>query len=83
MQEAKFELSVNHVHKTAVGHKSGCLQAKKHAGGKSRVQEHFDGADTPLVVALTAERQFREYAFNWCSFCCHNLRAPDFPSPKI
>jgi len=72
-----FEISVNLVHKTIFGHRHGCTQARKQAGGKTGVQDHSEGYNSSEDVELAADhiQTVRpQFTFDWCSFCCEDLR---------
>ena len=77
MSQSCFEISVNRVHKAIFGHRHGCTQARKHAGGKTGIQEHDEGYESSEEIELAADQiqaMDSEFAFDWCSFCCEDLK---------
>jgi len=77
MEQNRFEISVNYVHKTIFGHRQGCTQARKHGGGNTGVQEHYTGYDSSEDVVLVADQiqtSSPAFMFEWCAFCSGDLK---------
>lgn len=77
MPKCCFEISINHSHKTIFGHRQGCTQARKQAGGKTGVQEHIEGCvslDEVELAAAQVQNLDPRFMFDWCNFCGSDLK---------
>jgi hypothetical protein len=71
MEITRYDLCVNGVHKTTVGHRPGCTQAKKHGEGETGISRHpvFESSDELKLFAMELLATNPEYSFQWCTFC--------------